>query len=66
MKKHFDTIILRVERPNFDNGLTPAQKAHPSETHMDNYNFDFVLLNNGSLESFKEKMTWFADNYLLK
>lgn len=65
MKKHFDTIILRVERPNFDNGLTEAQKAHPSETHMDNYNFDFALLNNGSLESFKEKMNWFADNYLL-
>lgn len=66
MKDHFDTIVLRVERPDFDNGLTEAQKNHPSETHMDNYNFDVHLLNNGSLDSFKEKMCWFADNFLLK
>ena len=65
MQANFDTTVIRVVRPNFDNGLTPAQKAHPSEVDMDNYNFDFALLNNGSLESFQEKMNWFADNYLL-
>jgi hypothetical protein len=61
----FDTIVLRVERTDFDNGLTEEQKKHPSEVDMDNYNFDVVLLNNGSLESFKDKMQWFADNFLL-
>ena len=65
MKKTFDTITLRIERPNFDNGLTEAQKNHPSEVDMDQYPFDYTLLNNGSLESFREKMNWFADNYLL-
>lgn len=65
MKENFDTILLRVERPDFDNGLTEAQKKHPSEVDMDNYNFDVVLLNNGSLESFKDKMEWFAKNFLL-
>lgn len=65
MKESFDTILLRVERPDFDNGLTEAQKKHPSEVDMDNYNFDVVLLNNGSLESFKDKMEWFTKNFLL-
>ena len=65
VKESFDTILLRVERPNFDNGLTEAQKKHPSEVDMDNYDFDIVLLNNGSLDSFKDKMKWFTDNYLI-
>ncbi len=66
MKDNFETIVLRVERPDFDNGLTEAQKSHPSEVDMDNYDFDFALLNNGSLDTFREKLNWFADNYLLK
>jgi hypothetical protein len=66
MRDNFETIVLRVERPDFDNGLTAAQKSHPSEVDMDNYDFDFALLNNGSLDIFREKLNWFADNYLLK
>ena len=65
LKSSFDTIVLRVERPNFESGLTATQKSHPSEVDMDNYDFDVQLLNNGSLESFKDKMAWFADNFLL-
>jgi len=65
MKDSFKTTVLRVERPNFDNGLTEAQKSHPSEVGMDNYDFDVVLLNNGGLEHFKDKMQWFADSFLL-
>ena len=65
LKEHFDTIVLRVERPDFDNGLTESQKSHPSEVDMDHYDFDVHLLNNGSLESFKDKMAWFAENFLL-
>lgn len=65
VRNSFKTILLRVERPGFDSGLTDEQKRHPSEVDMDNYEFDVLLLNNGNLESFKDKMTWFADNYLL-
>ena len=65
LKSSFDTIVLRVERPNFESGLTATQKSHPSEVDMDNYDFDVQLLNNGSLESFKDKLAWFADNFLL-
>jgi hypothetical protein len=66
MKKRFDTIVLRVERPDFDNGLTEAQKNHASEVDMDTYDFDFALLNNGSLDTFREKLNLFTDLYLLK
>jgi hypothetical protein len=66
MKKQFDTTVLRVERPDFDNGLTEAQKNHASEVKMDNYNFDDVLLNDGTLESFRDKLNSFVDNYLIK
>ena len=65
MKKQFDTIVLRVERPGFDNGLTEAQKKHASEVKMDDYKFDTVLLNDGSLEDFRVKVDAFVDNYLL-
>ena len=65
LKEHFETLVLRVERPDFDNGLTTAQKNHPSEVDMDHYNFDVHLLNNGSLDSFKDKLAWFAENFLL-
>lgn len=66
VKDNFETIVLRIERTDFDNGLTEEQKKHPSEVDMDNYDFDVVLLNNGDLESFKDKMRWFAENFLLK
>lgn len=65
MKSHFDTVLLRVERPYFDNGLTAAQKQHPSEVDMDNYRYDAILYNDGSFEEFKEKVEWFADAFLL-
>ena len=61
----FDTIVLRIERPNFDNGLTDEQKRHPSEVEMDNYPFDTVIYNEESLEEFKIKIELFAKNYLL-
>jgi hypothetical protein len=66
MKKTFETIVLRVERPEFDNGLTEIQKSHPSEVDMDHYPFDYRLLNNGSLESFRDKLNSFTDLYLLE
>ena len=66
MSGSFDTVVLRIERPNFDNGLTAAQKQHASEVKMDDYKFDAVLLNDGSLEDFRVKVDTFVDNYLLR
>lgn len=65
MADNFDTIVLRVERPNFDNGLTAAQKQHASEVKMDDYNFDAIIYNDGTLEEFSEKVDEFVNNFLL-
>jgi hypothetical protein len=56
MKKHFDTVVLRVVRPNFDNGLSDTQKQHPSEVSLDNFIFDAVVQNIGSLDDLKNKL----------
>lgn len=54
----FDTTALRVVRDNFDNGLTNAQKNHPSETALDDYRFDVVVPNNGSVEHLRELLIY--------
>ena len=60
MERAFDTSLLRIERPNFDNGLTRAQKNHPSEVAMDHYHFDTVINNNGSLDELKTELLNFV------
>ncbi len=42
-KPIFHTTSLRIHRPDFDNGLTPEQKSHASETALDNYSFDITI-----------------------
>ena len=52
-----NVVIIRVNRPNFDNGLTEEQKMHRTETDLDDYaNYDYVIENNESLEELKEKV----------
>lgn len=65
MEDNFETVLLRVERPGFENGLTESQKAHPSETAMDGCYYDALLYNDGSLDDFTDKIEWFTDNFLL-
>lgn len=55
-KAGFDMTYVRVERPHFDNGLTPAQKAHVSETALDNYKADHYIYNTGSLDDLREEV----------
>lgn len=58
IKNTFNNVIaVRIERPNFDNGLTLEQKKHPSEIDLDDYNkFDYNLINDGTLEDLKKKV----------
>lgn len=60
MKEKYDCIALRVNRPNFDNGLTDDQKNHISETALDDFKFDYVLNNSGD-ESYINEITKFID-----
>lgn len=61
MLESFDTKVLRIFRPNFDNGLSIEQQQHPSEISMDNYPFDTAIYNDSDLESFSEKLKQFID-----
>ena len=61
MINNFNTYLLRVERPNFDNGLTEKQKNHPSEIALDNYDFDKIILNNGTLVDLENKVKEFIE-----
>jgi len=67
VKDHFgqdNTIHLRVNRPNFDSGLSEEQKNHPSETALDNTEPDFWLENNGGLEQYEGLAREFIENNL--
>lgn len=57
MRANFDTTLIRVIRPDFDNGLSEIQKQHPSETALDNFDFDHIIYNTGSLEDLKNKLS---------
>ncbi len=54
--KGFDVMHVRVIRPNFDNGLTPEQQQHLSETALDNSVPDLEFINDGSLGDLRSKI----------
>lgn len=41
----FDTVSVRVYRPDFESTLTAEQKNHRSETALDFYDFDYYIRN---------------------
>ena len=53
---------VRVNRPNFDNGLTRLQRHHPSECALDDYSFDHYIENNGTLDDLRLKVKDLLDN----
>jgi hypothetical protein len=57
MRANFDTTLIRIVRPDFDNGLSEIQKQHLSETALDNFEFDHIIYNTGSLEDLKNKLS---------
>lgn len=57
MRTNFDTTLIRIVRPDFDNGLSEIQKQHLSETALDNFEFDHIVYNTGSLEDLKNKLS---------
>ena len=57
-KKKFDNVvIIGTKRSNYDDGLTDKQKHHVTENALDDYNnYDYVIVNDGDLNSFKKKI----------
>ena len=46
----FDTVHVRVIRPDFDNGLTEEQQKHISEIALDDREPDYKLINSEDLD----------------
>lgn len=59
-----DAILLRVVRPNFVSPLTQEQQAHASETALDNYQYDAVIVNDGSLSDLQVAVEKFVSDTL--
>lgn len=52
-----DVVVIKVIRPNFDSPLSSKQQAHRTETALDDYNnYDYVIMNDGSLEDLEKKV----------
>lgn len=66
LKAHgFDVSTVRVNRSNHESKLTEEQLKHPSETSLDNWDFDFYINNNHALENL-EWMTYAVVNDIIK
>lgn len=48
-------ITIRINRPNFDNGLSEEEKNHSSETALDDYKFDLYIKNDEELAKLRGK-----------
>lgn len=63
--KAYPTITIRIDRPNFDNGLTASQKIHPSEVDLDNYlNWSIQINNDSDLSKLQLKCNRIAEQLL--
>lgn len=51
-----DVCVIRIVRPNFDNGLTKKQQQHFTEVDLDDYkNFDYTIINDGNIEKLEKE-----------
>lgn len=50
-----DIVTVRVKRPDYENNLTLEQRNHISETALDDYKFDHVIIND-NMELFHERI----------
>lgn len=63
-KKEFDNVIsIHVERPEFVSELSSDNKKHATETSLDSFdNYDYKIINDGTLEDLKNKVISLLDN----
>ena len=56
---------INIERPNFVNDLSDVQNKHRAENALNEYNnYDYVIVNDGSLEQLNEKAKKLVDEVL--
>ena len=63
-----NTVVstIRIDRPNFDSGLSQEQLNHPSECGLDDYEFDHYITNNGTLDELNDKVKFLLDRLMDK
>lgn len=57
-KSVFENVVsINVIRTNFESNLSLTEQKHRTETGLDNYNnYDYKIVNNGTLEELKQKV----------
>lgn len=56
---------IKIERPNYENNLNDTERKHITETALDNYDdYDYVLVNDGSIEELNEKVIKIIDGVI--
>lgn len=50
----FDMTHIRIQRPNFDNGLSEEAKRHITETALDDATPDIEVTNNGTKDELRD------------
>lgn len=61
VKEIFETITVRIERPNFDSGLSEEQKNHISEIALDKTKFNVTIVNSQDLNYLYKLTCQFAN-----
>lgn len=52
-----NVIVINVTRPSLESELTASEQKHYTETDLDDYNnFDYKIVNDGTLEDLEEKV----------
>jgi len=54
VKKYSDTVLIRVKRYDFDDGMNEEQRMHVTETALDDYSSFKYYLDNLTLDKLKE------------
>lgn len=66
LDRNFRVITLKVNRPNHQNNLTPEQRLHPSETSLDDFVFDYEIMNLEGLNNLEREVDIFVFTLLAK
>ena len=67
LTERFDnSVTIHVFRPNLETNLTATEQKHRTETSLDNFHdYDYELINDGTIEDLKEKIAVIVDKELM-
>lgn len=63
-RKHgYQVLAINVKRLNYENCLTPEQRAHPSECSMKDFNFDYCIESESGIDNLSVEVDKLLDKY---